>query len=58
MKNGVLSDLPVGASLDAVGTFYWQTGPGFAGRFPLLFVRTDCRGEKQGVSIVVTIQSR
>ena len=39
----VLSDLPVGASLDPSGTFYWQPGPGFAGRFPLLFVRTDCQ---------------
>ena len=57
-KDGVLSELPVGASLDVSGTFYWQTGPGFAGRFPLLFVRTDCRGEKQQLRVVVTIPNR
>jgi hypothetical protein len=51
----VLMDLPVGASLDPAGTFYWQTGPGFAGRFPLVFVRTNCRGEKQQVPVTVTI---
>ncbi len=28
VKDGVLADLPVGASLDPNGTFYWQTGPG------------------------------
>ena len=50
LKDGVLGDLPVGTSLDASGTFYWQTGPGFAGRFPLLFVRTDCRGDKATAS--------
>jgi hypothetical protein len=54
-KNQVLSDLPVGTSLDPAGTFYWQTGPGFAGDFPLVFVRTDCRGEKQQVPVTVTI---
>jgi hypothetical protein len=58
VKDGVLSDLPVGTSLDASGTFYWQTGPGFAGRFPLLFVRTDCRGDKQQLPVVVTIATR
>jgi hypothetical protein len=54
-KDNVLGDLPVGASLDPAGTFYWQTGPGFAGRFPLVFVRTNCRGEKQPVPLIVTI---
>jgi hypothetical protein len=54
-KDNVLTDLPVGAVVDPSGTFYWQTGPGFAGRFPLVFVRTNCRGEKQQVPIVVTI---
>jgi hypothetical protein len=58
VKDKVLMDLPVGASLDPAGTFYWQTGPGFAGRFPLLFVRTDCRGEKQQAPVTVTIPLR
>ncbi len=57
-KDNVLSELPVGAVLDPSGTFYWQTGPGFAGRFPLVFVRTNCRGEKQRVALNVTIPIR
>jgi hypothetical protein len=56
ITRGVLSDLPVGASLDPSGTFYWQTGPGFSGRFPLLFVRTDCHGDKQRLPVVATVQ--
>jgi hypothetical protein len=58
LKDKVLSDLPVGASLDPAGTFFWQTGPGFGGRFPLVFVRTNCRGEKQQVAVVVTVPLR
>jgi hypothetical protein len=58
LKDKVLSDLPVGASLDPAGTFFWQTGPGFAGKFPLVFVRTNCRGEKQQVALDVTIPNR
>ena len=30
----------------SLGTFYWQPGPGFIGRFELLFVRTDCDGQQ------------
>jgi hypothetical protein len=58
VKEGVLSDLPVGASLDRAGTFYWQPGPGFAGRFDLLFIRTDCNGQKQRHPVTVTIPNR
>jgi hypothetical protein len=58
VRGGVLGDLPVGASLDPAGTFYWQPGPGFAGRFPLLFVRTDCQGIEQRLPVLVTIQTR
>jgi hypothetical protein len=58
VKGDVLRDLPIGASLDPAGTFYWQTGPGFAGRFELLFVRTDCNGGKYRLPVVVTIENR
>jgi len=58
VKAGVLTDLPVGASLDPAGTFYWQPGPGFAGQFPLVFVRTDCQGIEQRLPVFVTIQTR
>jgi hypothetical protein len=56
IESGVLGDLPVGASLDPAGIFYWQTGPGFAGRFDLLFVRTDCRAAKQRLPVTVTVR--
>ena len=58
VKDDVLSDLPVGASLDPGGTFYWQPGPGFAGHFSLLFVRTDCQGKEQRLPLHVTIANR
>ena len=58
VKGGELSDLPVGASLDRSGTFYWQPGPGFAGQFPLLFVRTDCHGNVERLPLRVTIRHR
>ena len=58
VKAGVLTDLPVGASLDPAGTFYWQPGPGFAGRFPLLFVRTDCQANVERLPLQVTIRNR
>ena len=58
VQGGELSDLPVGASLDPSGTFYTQPGPGFAGRFLLLFVRTDCQGIEQRLPVLVTIQTR
>ena len=58
VRDEVLSDLPVGASLDPSGTFYWQPGPGFAGRFALLFVRTDCSRQEERLPVTVTIRSR
>jgi hypothetical protein len=58
VKDGLLANLPVGASLDPAGTFYWQVGPGFAGRFPLLFIRTDCDGSKHRLPFLMTIENR
>ncbi len=52
-----LADLPVGAAIDPVGTFYWQPGPGFIGTFELLFVRTACDGTKERLPVTVTIQT-
>lgn len=35
---GELRELPIGSTFDAAsGTFYWQAGPGFLGRFELQF---------------------
>src|SRR2546428_367492 len=36
------TDLPIGSSLDrATGLFAWLPGPGFIGRYELVFERTD-----------------
>jgi hypothetical protein len=50
-----LAALPVGATIDPAGTFYWQPGPGFKGVFELLFVRTGCDGRKERIPVRVTI---
>jgi hypothetical protein len=58
VKDDVLSGLPVGSSLDPAGTFYWGIGPGFAGEFELLFVRTDCGGAKERLPVTVRVVPR
>ena len=57
VKNGELVDLPVGSSLDPSGTFYWLPGPGFAGRFAFLFIRTGCDGKDERLPVVITIKN-
>ena len=57
VKAGELTDLPVGASLDPSGTFYWLPGPGFAGRFSFLFVRTGCDGKEERLPVTITIKN-
>jgi hypothetical protein len=51
-----LEALPVGASIDRAGTFYWQPGPSFKGVFDLMFVRTGCDGGKQQLAVQVTVR--
>jgi hypothetical protein len=53
-----LGNLPVGASIDQTGTFYWQPGPGFVGSYDLIFVRTGCDGGKQRLPVTVVIGSK
>jgi Putative Ig domain/Carboxypeptidase regulatory-like domain len=55
---GELRELPVGASLDRSGRFFWQPGPAFSGRFALLFVRTACDGTKQQLPVTITVTPR
>jgi hypothetical protein len=50
-----LGRLPVGATVDPSGTFFWQPGPGFIGTFQLLFVRTACDGSKTRLEVRVVI---
>jgi Leucine-rich repeat (LRR) protein len=52
----VLKKLPIGSTLDAkTGTFYWSPGPGFLGRYSLVFVLTgpDGRSLKKSVEIEI-----
>ena len=51
-----LRPLPIGSSLDAAGTFYWQPGPAFHGTYQLLFVRTSCDGTRQRLPVTVRIR--
>jgi putative Ig domain-containing protein/carboxypeptidase family protein len=54
--NGELRALPIGASLDRTGTFYWQPGPGFLGSYQLVFVRTTCEGTRTRIPVSVRIR--
>jgi hypothetical protein len=47
--------LPTGATLSETGIFTWQPGAGFLGLYDLLFLRTDCRGEKTSTSARVDV---
>jgi hypothetical protein len=58
VSDDALGDLPVGAAIDPTGRFFWQPGPGFAGRFELLFVQTTCDGTKKRVPLSVTFQAQ
>jgi len=54
-----LKKLPVGSTLDAkTGTFYWSPGPGFLGRYSLVFVLTDSYGQSYKKSIEIEIVPR
>ncbi len=46
LNDSQLNRLPIGSTLDAkTGTFSWCPGPGFVGRYSLVFVLTDANGQ-------------
>jgi hypothetical protein len=46
LNDSQLNRLPIGSTLDAQsGTFSWSPGPGFLGRYSLVFVLTDANGQ-------------
>jgi hypothetical protein len=54
-----LKPLPVGSTLDsAKGVFYWQPGPGFAGRYELVFYCRDDGGNRIGKSVSILIKPK
>jgi len=51
-----LKPLPVGSTMDVErGIFYWQPGPGFVGRYLLVFIKRDSRGMVIRKNIVADI---
>jgi Leucine-rich repeat (LRR) protein len=54
-----LKKLPIGSTLDAkTGTFYWSPGPGFLGRYSLVFVLTDSNGQSFKKFIQIKIEPK
>jgi Leucine-rich repeat (LRR) protein len=54
--NNELKKLPIGSTLDSKsGTFSWSAGPGFLGRYSLVFVLMDFNGQSVKKSIEIEI---
>ncbi|MGD2086786.1 MAG: hypothetical protein PVH61_11445 [Candidatus Aminicenantes bacterium] len=57
--NDRLSPLPIGSTLDAEkGIFFWHPGPGFLGRFNLIFVIEIPGGQSYKEHVVITIEPK
>ncbi len=51
-----LKTLPIGSTMDGErGIFYWQPGPGFVGRYRLVFIKKDSRGQTTRKNIIIAI---
>jgi hypothetical protein len=54
-----LRPLPVGSTLDMqTGTFYWHPGPGFLGKYHLVFLHHDEKNEpvRQDILVEITLK--
>jgi len=59
ISNDEYNNLPIGSTLDAkTGTFSWSPGPGFLGRYSLVFVLTDSKGQSFKKSIEIEIEPK
>lgn len=59
MSNNEFHKLPIGSTLDRkTGTFSWSPGPGFLGRYPLVFVLTDSDGQSFKKPIDIEIEPK
>jgi len=53
---GRMRPLPIGSTLDTrTGSFSWQPGPGFIGRYEFVFLRTAESGIKTRIPVEVKI---
>jgi len=59
VMGGHMRPLPIGSSLDSsTGTFTWQPGPGFIGRYQFVFLRTGSNGIKTRIPVIVRISPK
>ena len=59
MSKNELHKLPIGSTLDVKsGTFSWSPGPGFLGRYLLIFILTDSNGQCFKKSIEIRIEPK
>jgi hypothetical protein len=59
VMNGRMRPLPIGSTLDRTsGTFSWQPGPGFVGRYEFVFLRTGSNGIKTRIPVNVRISPK
>lgn len=55
----ILKTLPIGSLLiQEKGFFYWQPGPGFVGKYHLVFMQKDQQGKMTQKNILVNIKSK
>jgi len=56
---GELRPLPIGSTLNQKnGTFFWMPGPGFIGKYDLLFLQTDKFGITRRIPVEMTIRPK
>jgi hypothetical protein len=59
LVDGTLTGLPIGSIVDPVtGKFTWSLGPGFLGKYHLVFVVQDSEGEYFKEQVEVTVEPR
>jgi phosphodiesterase/alkaline phosphatase D-like protein len=57
--NDRLNPLPIGSTLDKEnGVFFWNPGPGYLGRYPLVFMIDTPNGQPQKKTIVIDIEPK
>jgi hypothetical protein len=57
--NDRLNPLPIGSTLDTKnGVFFWHPGPGFLGRYNLVFVIESPGGQSYKKPVTITIEPK